>query len=300
MKTYLFICLLMFLVVINSINAQQTSFFKINQASIQPFISQGLSHFMTNDEFQVLTDGNHGLPQDLLSSIGTENGHYFGWYGHSNIGLNANVGLQIRSNETEGYRKNVFLRAGLQFHNVNISSNSARVEYKKRVDTLTSNSDGSVTYVDSTERRSTNYSKKAEMLNVDAALIFHTNQEQQWSLFGGVGLTFGASLSSYTEVYYNKENNFELNGQYGWNNSNYYPFSGWNSEYKRFNNKTNLTGIIYLPMGVDMRLGNHKDFWKRLHVFYEFRPSLMFHHTPEIGTINAFTLSHGLGLNIRF
>lgn len=300
MKAYLYTALFLMLIGYSNIIAQETSLFKINQVSIQPFLSQGASHFMTNDEFQKLTDGNHGLPQDLLNSIGTENSYYYGWYGPSNFGLNANVGIQIRSNETNGYRRNVKLRAGIQFHNVHLSSNAARVEYKSRVDTLNSSSNNAVSYVDSIERKSAYFSKKAEMLNLDAALIFHTDQSQQWSLFGGLGLSFGASINAYTEVDYLNVNNLEISGNYDAINSTFYSSSGWNNEYSRFENKANFTGIVYMPMGVDMRLGNHKEFWKRLHLFYEFRPSLVFHHAPEIGTINTFSLSHGLGLNVRF
>lgn len=298
MKAYFHTSLFLILFGFNNINAQESHLFKINQVSIQPFISQGLSSFMTKEAFQEFTGNNHGLSQDLLNSIGGENSYYYGWYGPSNIGLNANVGLQIRAKESDEYRKNVKLRVGLQFHSVQLYSNTARIDYRNRIDTLIS-SNNSVSYVDSIERNSAYFAKKAEMLNLDAALIFHTDQSQQWSLFGGIGFSFGASINAYTELDFMVKNNFEITGNYQATNSDFYS-SGWNSEYSRFENKTNLTGIIYLPMGVDMRLGNHKDFWKRLHLFYEFRPSLTFHHAPEIGTVNSFTISHGLGLNVRF
>jgi hypothetical protein len=56
----------------------------------------------------------------------------------------------------------------------------------------------------------------------------------------------------------------------------------------------------YLPLGVDFRIGNKRDFWKRIHLFYEARPSINMTAIPELRTITNASIFHGLGVKVKW
>lgn len=300
MKKYLKVTFVFLIISNGSLFAQEKSFFSVSQVSVQPFLSTGFNHLLSADNLENLTGGNHGLPEELVNMLGGQSYYYYGWHGPANIGLNTNLGLQIRDDETGGYRQNMLLRLGLQAQTIQISGNYARIEERIRIDTLISNSNGGMTYIDSMNTASANISQRADMLNLDVSFIFQTDRSKQWSLYGGGGISLGASVNAFTEVNHRNDVSYDFSGEYVSGSMIFYEFLNWQNEYERFKNKINLASVLYLPMGVDMRLGNHKEFWKRLHLFYEFRPELAFHYSSDTGSINAFKFSHGAGFTVRF
>lgn len=290
---------LLFIIVgfISSVRAQST--FKFTQASIQPFSSSGYRTVLTADMLEKLTNGEHGLSESIISSL-NQSPNYYGLFGPFNIGLNANVGLSMLNKETDTYRNNMILRLGIQAHISHISGDFGYQEQRYRLDTLSSAIDGGELYIDSLFVHTTNIVQEANMLNLDVAVIFQTDREKQWSIYGGGGLLLGVSVNASTIINEQLYSRYEYSGKYAQNEVNSFSILDWKNNYSRFDNKMNLNGILYLPLGVDMRLGNHKDFWKRLHLFYEFRPELGFHYAPETGSISEFRFSQGLGLTVRF
>ena len=299
MKNCFLLTISLLLLINPSIEAQENSLFKISQASIQSFANLGSSTFFSANEINVLTNNSHDLPEPILNKMSNQVYHFFGWYSGRDVGLNLNLGLYLRDNETGDYRKNMVLRTGIQFSANSFSSQYGNINNSTRLDTLIAVSNGSQTFVDSVDRSYAYFNKKAEMLNLDFSVIFQTDRDKQWSLFGGVGLTLGASLNSYSEVSYREDKRYVFAENYA--SSEYSSIvTFFDEDYKKFENRTNLAGLIYVPFGVDLRLGNHNEFWKRIHLFYELRPSLSFYHIPETGTIRSFALSHGMGITVRF
>ena len=63
-------------------------------------------------------------------------------------------------------------------------------------------------------------------------------------------------------------------------------------------NKNTYGYATYLPMGVDFRIGNKREFFKQLHVFYEARPFVNYTYIPELGGINSVGIKSALGLRV--
>jgi hypothetical protein len=61
-----------------------------------------------------------------------------------------------------------------------------------------------------------------------------------------------------------------------------------------------MGGSIYLPMGIDFRIGKNRPFWKQTHLFYELKPSMNLTAIQNSSTLITGVFQHGLGLRVTF
>lgn len=222
--------------------------------------------------------------------------------GHSisgNAALSVMVGLKFSNKDKKDYRSNPILRLGFSYSSSDHISNSYWKENRFPYDTLTSSQTGQQTFIDSVQMESYNMDYTSEQLRFNAALIFRTNPEARWSLYSGVGATVGVSINSKTRVHYHShfiDETFDHNFNYPQiqNNNNEERIS---EEYK---NQMNYGFSAYVPFGVDLRLGNKKEFWKRTHLFYELKPEINMVTIPELYTTTNTRVTHGLGVRVTF
>lgn len=293
--------LISLLVLVFSANAQQIPLLKPTEVSLQSFASSALNEPVQPQNLENLVSNDNIIPDDLKEVLGANPGYYHGYMGLSNVGINLNLGMKVRNNETNEYYKSPVLRAGFQFYSISTINSYGRIKESHRVDTLSSTSSNSSIFIDSVEDRSLYVSKQAELINVDFSLIFRTDTSKLWSLFGGAGFSTGVSINSYTRVNVRDHSHYEYRGDYNAQGSqSYYGLSSWGGREERHHNKMNFMANVYLPLGVDVRLGQQTAFWRRLHLFYEFRPGLSVLTVPEIGTITGVSITHGVGLMVRF
>lgn len=207
--------------------------------------------------------------------------------------LSISLGIQFNNKERSSRKANPLLRIGLTY----LSGSSLTTNFFKSesfpIDTLVSASTGQVYYVDSLSSENYNMEYVSEQIRLDAALIYRTNPEARWSLYGGVGLAAGVSLSAHTEIYFT---NFILDDDFrGGGNSRDGSFKS-----ERIDNDMNFGFLTYIPLGIDFRLGNNKEFWKRTHLFYEVSPGINFTTIPELNTIANASIRNGLGLRVNW
>ena len=67
-----------------------------------------------------------------------------------------------------------------------------------------------------------------------------------------------------------------------------------------FQNKMNFSTAIFIPMGVDFRMGKNREFWKRLHLYYEMKPSITYTAIPELKRITTVNLINSFGIKVTF
>jgi hypothetical protein len=67
-----------------------------------------------------------------------------------------------------------------------------------------------------------------------------------------------------------------------------------------FENKMNFSTSIFIPMGVDFRMGKNREFWKRLHLYYEMKPSITYTAIPELKRITTVNLINSFGIKVTF
>jgi hypothetical protein len=70
------------------------------------------------------------------------------------------------------------------------------------------------------------------------------------------------------------------------------------SEIEEFPNKNNFGFSAYIPLGINLRLGNKIEFWKKVNLFYEIRPNINITYVPELRTVTNAFLQVGCGFRI--
>ncbi|MEX0966412.1 MAG: hypothetical protein WD077_04180 [Bacteroidia bacterium] len=218
----------------------------------------------------------------------------------SNNTFSVMLGIQFSDKKKTIYKSNPLLRLGISYFSGTTLTGGSFEEDRKPYDTLTSAQTGETVYIDSvtTQYYGMNYS--SEQLRFDGSLIFRTNPGARWSIYTGIGITAGLSINASTDISYSKSGRTETRYPNG-NTFTSHGYSGsGSSKTEKFRNETNFGASTYVPMGIDFRIGNKREFWKRMHVFYELRPGINITSIPELRTITNASIQQGLGLRVSW
>lgn len=215
---------------------------------------------------------------------GFHSGNYNSVY--SNQSFSALLGVNFKN------KPNRQLRVGLNYLSKTNFIGSAGREDIYPYDTLTSSQTGQQYFLDSSYSKHVHMQQEMEQLSLDASFIFRTDAEARWSFYGGFGLMLGYSFNANTSIYYSEWSS-ESSYSSSYNSNN-------NSEFEQFRNKNFLSTAIYLPFGIDFRIGKNNEFWKRLHLFYEIRPMVSIATIPEWNTLTQFSFTQGVGIKIKW
>ena len=210
------------------------------------------------------------------------------------------LGLQFNDKQKTFYEGNPLLRVGISYISGTTLTGGLFDEVRKPYDTLTSSQTGQTVYIDSINTKNYSMSYTSEQLRLDGSLIFRTNPESRWSIFTGMGITAGVSFNANTNIYYNSNGKAEARYANGNSFSSYGYSSSANIKTEKFRNKTNIGLSIYIPLGIDFRIGKKREFWKRTHLFYELRPGINVTSIPELRPITTASVQHGLGLRVSW
>ena len=158
------------------------------------------------------------------------------------------------------------------------------------VDTLISSQTGQMYYVDSTISNYYNGNYSNDQLRLDAAYIFEVNAGKRWAFHAGLGLSIGMSYRSTTtlraEEYIQPYSGFE-----GTSNTQ-------NIESESYGNFMVMGGSAYIPLGINFKLGNKREFWKPFVIYNEFRPTIQLNSIPN-NTVK-FNVGFGSTLGLRY
>ncbi|HKL40896.1 MAG TPA: hypothetical protein VJ894_09460 [Cryomorphaceae bacterium] len=263
-----------------------------NSAITDVFIQLGSFTERTTDgslaDFRNLAPQSDFLKDDLSDFSQSGGTTYTG-----STALSISLGIQFKDKQESGLKANPLLRLGLTYFSGSSLTTDLYKSESFPIDTLVSTSTGEVFIVDSVSSESYNMEYVSEQIRLDAALIWRTNPSARWSLYGGVGLAAGISLNARTEIYYNTFFEDHENRGFGYSRDGSYSS-------ERVNNDMNFGLLAYIPLGVDFRLGNNKEFWKRTHLFYEVSPGINITSIPELKTVTNAALRNGLGLRVNW
>lgn len=302
MKTTNILSAIILLTVSFSVFGQEQPPKTIKKISIHDFYIQTGMFFERNTN-GTLTDFKTLAPQSvLLNNNMTDFSQSVGFSMTGNTMFSVMLGLQFSDKQKTIYKANPLLRLGISYFSGTTLTGGSYKEDRKPYDTLTSTQTGQTVYIDSvtTKNYSMNYS--SEQLRFDGSLIFRTNPEARWSIYTGIGITAGLSINANTDIYYSNYGRTETRYANGSTSSsyNYSSSDNSNSKTEKIKNKTNFGASTYIPMGIDIRIGKKREFWKRTHLFYELRPGINITSIPELRTITNASLQHGLGLRVSW
>lgn len=156
-------------------------------------------------------------------------------------------------------------------------------------DTMTSSATGSHFVVDSTSWSRYSMWYRAERFGLDGSLVFRTNDDRRWNLYGGAGIGIGITLNARTMVRHKS----------GWAIDAPYAMHEEHLEKEEFRNENGLWFSGSLPMGVGFRLARRGDLLRRLDLFLEWRPQLLYRSGDELGARMQFGRTWLFGLRTR-
>lgn len=269
--------------------------YKISQLQLSFGGDRSLAPLSINqNEFNVLAPGAQ-MPENSMSY--TTN---FGWYAST---LNMNVAFHpLKQNGLAGeYNKNRTFRAGISAQGINASIYNTSNSFTTRIDTLVSSGNGSIYgFVDSINQDFTYSSYMATAVKLDFSYLASTDVSKRFSFYSGAGLNFGLTIAPRTEIQshsWDSERITDTNDNYISNQSVY---NALNVNRQVYQNKMGYMAALYVPIGVDFRLGKKNEVMKKMHLFFELRPTISVLSIPEAKTYVYPSMQNCFGLKIEW
>ncbi|MDZ4758462.1 MAG: hypothetical protein SGJ10_10060 [Bacteroidota bacterium] len=205
------------------------------------------------------------------------------------------ISTRIRNKSKTAYKENQEFRIGFSSFGAFTKAMNGSKERSQRVDTLSSSSIG-VLYIDSVTRTSHNLNYKNSQIRINGSYIFRTDTKRRFSFYTGFGFALGVSINSYTtirtSVYSIKQSN----------RAAVYYYNGINGYYSYkeevFKNKNTFSSAVYIPLGLDVRLGKYNESKAMTHLYFELRPSLEMIKIPELGTSTYDAMQVPIGVRL--
>ena len=221
----------------------------------------------------------------------------------SGFTTNMILGFKFSNKKKSQLKERLELQIGVSFVGAQyLNNNFFKYDYKT-YDTITSIYANDTTFIDSVTyyRIAPKYSYL--QIHLSTALVFRSDQAERLSGYGGIGFAAGISLNPQTYVYSSSSSYTSeryKSTQYGYtSNYNTGYYSKIKSSTETFHNKGGFAGAIYLPIGLDFRIGSWENYLNGMHFFFELRPSFDFTTIPELhktvwnsSALNSFGLRY--------
>lgn len=137
-------------------------------------------------------------------------------------------------------------------------------------------------------------------LQLDASVLYSTSAAHRVSLFGGFGVAGGLSTRAWVEIAY-RSHSYR---QYVFVEPGYTPNDGSWLSFDYDNEKEPTSGstsaVIYLPMGVKVKLGKKGALADHLQLFYEIQPGIHTLHIRNSGTFIHTGVQQRLGFSVNW
>lgn len=254
--------------------------FKVSEISLIWGISLVNKEFASREDFLSLAPQSKLLQQNL---DGYSNSVFSV---QTNTNLNSiyaiNLGISFPNKTKTNYNYNKTLRIGISGYNYSPLSASFFKETRVPYDTLSSGLSGQTIYIDSVYTHTLDANYNTANLKLDINFTYKRNPHKRFTAYGGIGLNMGFSYNSNTIITDTKIRQTQSSGLY------YNPLANQQSQVvtEKFRNKGGYSATVYIPFGLDFRIGNKNEFWRQFHILYEMRPGLDFLNIPSYGKYN--------------
>jgi hypothetical protein len=269
--------------------------YKISQFQLSFGGDRSLAPLNINqNEFNILAPGA------LIPANSTPYTTQFGWDAPT---LNMNVAFHpLKKNGLAGeYNKNRTFRAGISAQGISASIYNTSNSFTTRIDTMVSSANGSIYgFIDSTHRDFTYSSYMATAVKLDFSYLASTDVSKRFSFYSGFGLNFGITLAPRTEIYSHSWDSEQITDT----NDNYIStqsvYNSSNVNRQVYQNKMGYMAALYVPIGVDFRLGKKNEVMKKMHLFFELRPTVSVLSIPEAKTYVYPSMQNCVGIKFNW
>lgn len=256
---------------------------------------------MSQEKFKEIVPKSQLLSGDLMTVDYNNYNDTAGGFDNpvENVSSYVQAGLTLRLRNREFKNAGPWLKLGLNyFSSSTILSSGIFRSTESREDSLYYISGRPVNRV-TTDRRELTYVYSCQSINFEGTLIYKLNPEGIFSLFGGPGAFLGMNYGGKAElqtlnrntVTDYKANSFGNDGEILNRTS---TTSGDKTE--TFEKGPNLSGGLFVNVGVDLRLGNRFEVIKNIHAFVEAKPMFRMYGVKGAGMQNSVLLVGNVGL----
>lgn len=174
-------------------------------------------------------------------------------------------------------------------------------EDKFAYDTLVSQNSDIQIKVDSIFTRSWSVQSNYRYIGVKGELIAKIKTQRAFQLYVGLGIGVHAITNLTTDYDYNEYSYFQ-NRSGGYMSE--YNESSLDNQIRFEYSQDNGGGVgtsLYAPVGFTLRLGNKREFWKRLHYNLEFAPAFGYSYLSDLGSYwnSGFLFQSGLRIDVQ-
>lgn len=214
-----------------------------------------------------------------------------GFIGRENVSALFGIQFADKHNVEQKY---FVLRFGLGYYVGSYMKNNLFVEERNTYDSLVETNE--TAFLDSVSYRQIDSKYTYDMLRIDGSFLLRTNTPSHWTLFAGLGFTSGVSINANAEVTTHRYLTTEK--RYG----NQYSVELTNQEISIEKEGRDLGNVfaysVYVPIGVDFRIGDNHPLWKSSHLFYEFRSGMNYTNRKGMSSKSSIFLHHSFGFKL--
>lgn len=282
-----------FLISHAQIEGTKNRLLSINGLEMSGFMYVGQSTVMRIEDFQNLALDD--FPEIDLTGQNT----WMNTLGTMGGGFQMALNFNIRKMNGQELWGRPLLRTGFAYFSSNNSSIGYHGIERYAYDTIFTTFQGVTTTqpIDSVYYRSTSLRAQTDRIRLHASILWQTNPEKRWKAYAGIGFGLGVSMNSninigmYEGYYFVAESSSSM---MIYNDNNVQSWSDYKGEVLRA--KPWYDCNIFIPIGVDFRLGKKENILKHVHLFLESMPMIYLQKAQAIRvqSIGAFAVSPGV------
>lgn len=263
-----------------------------NDVTFQRGKCGGTTPYFSFNDFQLLNSSS-ALLSNNYDGFSIHQSTY-----HSNNFATLSLGIHFGKKEKTSYRNNPVIRVGVSYYNYSTIYNWLSTETHYVYANLTSNQSNLVVYVDSVYRKNLNMRYDFNQLCFNSSVLFRTSNQKRFSLYSGIGFSSGTSLNANSEINYNEGAYDEISfpPESGYYTQQSYPRRSYVDDYEEFKNKNNFSYGVFVPIGVDFKMGKKNKILQLIHLTFEMNGSVNRIIIPELKTYHVKTLAGSFGL----
>jgi len=213
--------------------------------------------------------------------------------------INVGVGFSPYSKKLGDYNRKMELKFGLSFANGGWGAKSIEESATKAGDVFIS-PNGAI-FSDTISLTTTRDAYEMNVLGLDVSFLGRTNQDKQLSLFAGIGLNAGFSITSdlMTVIHNTQDIVYTIDG---------YEISGPENNYFNHAEKTDMSEIktanslmlrVYAPFGLDVRLSKKHRILSKFHIYMQGQIGADYQQLTD-GSKYYIRPSVGMGLGLKY
>ncbi len=248
------------------------------------------------DQYQTILAASEVIPQARSGLELQQSWFTFGYF--QPVSYSSMLHFRIADRQRESFRVAPQLRLGISYRGGNLFSGYFQRQAVEQIDSLMNPVTGTYDFIDSVHRTNLAFRLQSEQILFDASMVFATNTDRVFSIYGGGGIAMGIPIMSYahTSLY---DGHYRVTRD-AEGKEKRHPATVLLDLEETMKEGTYWVLMPYVPFGVSMRLSRSNPFLSQVSLFYEGRIGVHMRMLPEVPNVRLSTRHHTFGIKIRW